>query len=192
MFQSNVKQSVANILHMHTVHLLQGAFVHRPYHLPFHHLQYSTTECAKRLGNEAKFAQCLPPPSSAGIVFYYGIFQLAVWWFCHVVSLFWKIRFPFHARSFETAHRIKYIHITMVIVGLVLPTLPVIVAFTAGNPSTRGFRLTRFLCTSLQRDPTFYSLVLPINIVLAIGVPLLIILFWIIHKVYTFILNVQL
>jgi len=130
--------------------------------------------------------------SSAGIVFYYGIFQLAVWWFCHVVSLFWKIRFPFHARSFETAHRIKYIHITMVIVGLVLPTLPVIVAFTAGNPSTRGFRLTRFLCTSWQRDPTFYSLVLPINIVLAIGVPLLIILFWIIHKVYTFILNVQL
>ena len=112
-----------------------------------------------------------------------------------MVSLFWKIRFPFHARSFETAHRIKYIHITMVIVGLVLPTLPVIVAFTAGNPSTRGFGLTRFppiLCTSLQSDPTFYSLVLPINIVLAIGVPLLIVLFWIIHKVYAFILYVQL
>jgi len=111
---------------------------------------------------------------------------------CYVVSLFWDIKFPFHARSFETAHRIKYIHITMVTVGLVLPTLPVIVAFSAGNPSTRGFRLTRFLCTSLQRDPTFYSLVLPINIVLAIGVPLLTILFWIIHKAHTFILCVQL
>ena len=122
------------------------------------------------------------------MVFYYGLFQLAVWWFLHVVSLFWKIRFPFHARSFETAHRLKYIHITMVIVGLVLPTLPVIVAFTAGNPSTRGFGLTRFppiLCTSLQRDSTFYSLVLPINLLIAIGVPLLIIIFWIIHKVHT-------
>jgi len=128
--------------------------------------------------------------SSAGIVIYYGLFQLAVWWFCHVVSLFWKIRFPFHARSFETAHRVKYIHIAMVIVGLVLPTLPVIVAFTAGNPSSRGFGLTRFppiLCTSLQSDPTFYSLVLPINVLLAIGVPLLIIIFWIIYKVQTFI-----
>ena len=41
-------------------------------------------------------------------------------------------------------------------------------------------KVIRFLCTSLQRDPTFYSLVLPINIILAIGVPLLI-LFWIIH-----------
>ena len=126
--------------------------------------------------------------SSAGIVFFYGLFQLAVWWFCHVVSLFWGIQFPFRARSFKTTGRIKYIHIAMVIVGLVLPTLPVIVTFTAGNPSTRGFGLMRFppiLCTSWQRDPTFYSLVLPINILLAIGVPLVIIVFWTIHKVYT-------
>ena len=126
--------------------------------------------------------------SSAGIVFFYGLFQLAVWWFCHVVSLFWGIQFPFHARSFKTTGRIKYIHITMVIVGLVLPTLPVVVAFTPGNPNTSGFGLTRFppiLCTSLQRDPSFYSLVLPINILLAIGVPLVIIVFWTIHKVYT-------
>ena len=121
---------------------------------------------------------------SAGIAFYYCLFQLAVWWFCHEISLFWKIRFPFHARSFETTHRIKYVHITMVIVGLVLPALPVIVTFTAGDPS--GFGLTRFppiLCTGLQRDSTFYSLVLPIDILSAIGIPLLIIIFWIVHKV---------
>jgi len=119
------------------------------------------------------------------MVLYYSLFQLSVWWFCHVVSLFWKI--PFHAKSFEATHCLKYIHIAMVIVGLVLPTLPVIVAFTAGNPSSSGFVLTSFppiLCTRLQRDPTFYSLVLPINILLAIGIPLLIIIFWIIHKVY--------
>jgi len=132
--------------------------------------------------------------SSAGIVIYYGLFQLAVWWFCHVVSLFWGIQFPFHARLFKTTGRIKYIHITMVIVGLVLPTLPVIVAFTAGNPSSRGFRPTRFppiLCTSLQRDPTFYSLVLPINILIAVGVPLVIIIFWTIHKVHRLLMTIQ-
>ena len=120
----------------------------------------------------------------AGIVFYYGLFQLAVWWFCHEISLFWGIRFPFHAKSFETAHRTKYIHITMVIVGLVLPALPVIVTFTTGDPS--GFGLTRFppiLCTGMHRNATFYSLVLPINILMATGIPLLIIIFWIIHKV---------
>ena len=115
---------------------------------------------------------------------YYGLFQLTVWWFCHEVSMFWGIRFPFHARSFETSHRTKYVHITMVAVGLVLPALPVIVTFTTGDPS--GFGLTRFppiLCTGLQRSSTFYSLVLAINILMAIGIPLLIIIFWIIHKV---------
>ena len=125
--------------------------------------------------------------TSAGIVIYYGLLQLVVWWFCHVVSLFWGIQFPFHARSFKEADRVKYIHIVMVIMGLVLPTLPVIVAFTAGTPNSRGFGLTRFppiLCTSLEADATFYSLVLPINIALAIGVPLVIIIFWTIHKVH--------
>ena len=121
-----------------------------------------------------------------GCVFYYGIFQMAVWWFCHVVSLFWKIRFPLHARLFENAHHMKYIHIAMVTVGLVLPTLPVIVTFTAGDPSIRGFGLTSFPptnCDSLQMDPIFYSLVLPINLILVTGIPMLIIMFWIIHKV---------
>ena len=123
---------------------------------------------------------------SAGTVLYYGLFQLAMWWFCHEVSLFWKIKFPFHARSFETTHRIKYVHITMVIVGLVLPALPVVVTFAAAARDSRGFGLIRFppiLCSGLQSDATFYSFVLPINILLAIGIPLLIIIFWIIHKV---------
>ena len=72
----------------------------------------------------------------------------------------------------------------MLTVGLILPALPVIVTFTTGDPS--GFGLIRFppiLCAGLQRDSTFYSLVLPIDILSAIGIPLLIILFWTIHKV---------
>jgi len=105
-----------------------------------------------------------------------------------------EVKIPFHARSFEATHRLKYIHIATVIVGLVLPTLPVIVTFTAGNPSIQGdLDMTSFppvLCTSLK-DPTFYSLVLPINILLAIGVPLLIIVFWIIHKVRTDLIVLQ-
>ena len=122
-----------------------------------------------------------------GIVFYYGVFQVAVWWFCHVVSLFWWIQFPFHARSFKSAHRVKFIHISMVIVGLILPALPVIVAFTAGEPSRCGFGLSTFPptnCDSKQSAPvTFYSLVLPVNLILVTGIPLLVITFWIIHKV---------
>ena len=115
------------------------------------------------------------------------MFQVAVWWFCHVVSVFWGIRFPFHFRSFKAAHCLKYIYVPMVIVGLVLPALPVIVSFTAGEPSRRGFGLSTFPptnCDSLQSAPaTFYSLVLPVNLILVTGIPLLVIIFWIIHKV---------
>ena len=77
----------------------------------------------------------------------------------------------------------------MVIVGLVLPALPVIVAFSAGEPSRRGFGLSTFPptnCDSLQSAPaTFYSLVLPVNLILVSGIPLLVIIFWTIHKVIT-------
>ena len=126
---------------------------------------------------------------SVGIVFYYGIFQLGVWWFCHVVSLFWVIRFPFHFRSFKAAHRLKYVHIIMVVVGLVLPTLPVILPFTTGDPNMRGFGLTTFPptnCDRLQGLLTFFSLPLPINLLLVTGIPLLIIVLWIVHKVKSY------
>ena len=123
---------------------------------------------------------------SVGFWTYYFIFQMSVWGFCHIVSLFWGIQFPFHAKSFKTAHRLKYIHIPMVIVGLVLPTLPGIVASTAGDPTVRGFRITIFSpirCGSLQKDIVIYSLVLPVNLIVVTGISLLIIIFWVIHKV---------
>ena len=123
---------------------------------------------------------------SVGFWAYYSIYQISVWWFCHVVSLFWGIQFPFHAKSFKTAHHLKYIHIPMVIVGLVLPTLPGIVASTAGDPTVRGFRITTFhpnLCGSLQKDIIIYSLILPMNLIVVTGISLLIITFWVIHKV---------
>lgn len=123
---------------------------------------------------------------SVGFWAYYSIFQISVWWFCHVVSLFWGIQFPFHAKSFKTAHRLKYIHIPMVIVGLVLPTLPGIVASTAGDPTVRGFRITTtspIRCSSLRKDIIIYSLVLPMNLIVVIGISLLVIIFWVIHKV---------
>ena len=87
----------------------------------------------------------------------------------------------------------------MVTVGLVLPALPVVVTFTAGEPSRRGFGLSTFPptnCDSLQSAPaSFYSLVLPVNLILVIGIPLLVNVFWILHKVnimYILCINIKL
>ncbi len=116
-----------------------------------------------------------------GVVFYYVLLQLALWWLLHVSILFWKICFPFHARSFESAGRFKYVHIVCVIVGLLVPWIPVIVVFANG-----GFTMITFPplpCTGREAGPTFYGLVLPIILLLQIGITLLIILFWTVHKV---------
>ena len=116
-----------------------------------------------------------------GTVLYYILLQLALWWFFHVSSLFWKINFPLNAKAVESAHRIKYVHITMVLLALVLPFIPVIAAF-----ATTGFVLSQFpsiLCLGSNTNASFYSLVLPIQLLLQVGIALLIAIFWKIHKV---------
>ena len=96
-------------------------------------------------------------------------------------ALFWKVQFPLHSRSYEKARRIKYIHLICVILALVLPLVPVITVASKG-----GFTITRyptFLCTGSDADATYYTIVLPIVIILGIGTTVLVLVFWKIHKV---------
>ena len=114
-------------------------------------------------------------------MFYYTILQEALWWFIHIIAIFWKVGFPFHARTLQTGHWNKYLHITGVLIALVLPIIPVIVSATIG-----GFGMIRFppiLCTGKNADATFYSLIVPIIILLQSGITLLLIMIWIIHRV---------
>lgn len=133
---------------------------------------------------------------NAGMVFTYTLIQLTVWWLFHTASLFWKIQFPFHARA---SQRIKCIHISCFIVGILIPLIPIIasVAKSAAKFDSSsgmgsfldrglGFTVTRFppvLCTGSDKDVVFYSVVMPIDIVLSVGCSMLIIMFWTIHKV---------
>ena len=121
----------------------------------------------------------------------------------HTTALLWKIQFPFHARSFETAHRVKYIHIGCVVAGFILPLVPVItsmvtfavelesdeirksrnITFVSGG---MGYGLNRFppiLCPGTNKNAVFYALALPINLMLMYGITVLIFLFYVIHKV---------
>ncbi len=133
----------------------------------------------------------------AGFVFYYGLIQITLWWLFHIATLFWIFRFPLHFRSFQKLKRIKYIHITCVILGLVVPILPIVV--TAGDhamdvkrndslaiPHGFGFGMTNFppvLCAGLDSDASFYSLVLPILVLTEIGMTLLVFAFWDVRRV---------
>ena len=131
----------------------------------------------------------------------YVICQSALWWLFHITSFFWKVVFPFHARSFS---KIRHVHITCIIIGIIFPLLPVltsILKFSAKlhmkseNSTSQvtflsgglGFRSTRFpplLCISSDPDAMFYSLVLIVDLILASGCTLLLIIFWSLHRFY--------
>ena len=128
-----------------------------------------------------------------------------MWWIFHTTALFWKVVFPFHARTMSS--KIKCIHITCVILGVLLPFVPIISSMAkfamdpsntfgnSSNPRSRsdlfisggmGFKPTRFptiVCTGSDPDVIFYSLLVPINVVLACGCTMIIIIFWSIHRV---------
>ena len=138
-----------------------------------------------------------------GVISPYTLLQLTLWWMFHTTALLWKIQFPFHARSFERAHRVKYIHVGCVVAGLTLPLVPIItslvtfavelksdeirnsrgITFASGG---MGYGLTRFppiLCHGRNKNAVFYALALPINLIVIYGITVLIFLFYSIHKV---------
>ena len=118
-----------------------------------------------------------------------------MFWLCHIVAIFWGLKFPFHARIFRTTHRIKYLHIACVALCTVLPLIPVVgtmVQYSRGKSFGEavegglGFGVVRFpplLCTGRNQDAMFYALILPVVVLLMAGMTVLIITFWIIHKV---------
>ena len=100
--------------------------------------------------------------------------QSILWWFFHTVVLFWGIKFPFHAKSYNDRGRLKYIHIIVVLIALIVPCAPAIAMFQSLSPLNATYVL--LTCTA-GRDRIFYSLILPIGILLAVGLSLVIIIF---------------
>ena len=114
----------------------------------------------------------------------YTYWQLVFWWFSHIAAMFWGLRFPFHAHRFEVTGKTKYIHITVILIGLFLPIVPVVAAVGTG-----GFVMTRFppiICNPKSRETAFYALTLPTCFMAVMGLTLLILVFWTIYKVIFF------
>ena len=86
-----------------------------------------------------------------------------------MAAIFWGIRFPFHARSFEKLGRKKYLHIAVVILGLLLPCGPTVAVVIRGK-----FVLDRspphiHVCALESTDNGFYTAVLPYAVFHAAG-----------------------
>eukprot|EP00731_Ephydatia_muelleri_P026479 Em0018g579a len=101
--------------------------------------------------------------SFIGSVYCYALLQQAIWWICHVAALFWKIKFPFHAKAFNN---VKFVHLMVVVATLLLPVAPVISAFLTG-----GFTMSSFppvSCVTKNGNAVYFTLILPISLIVAI------------------------
>lgn len=112
----------------------------------------------------------------------YVTLQLALWWIFQVLMLFWKLLFPFHARMWERRGRFKYIHIVMVVSGVLLSFLPVLMSLVLGK-GYKGVDYLPQLCAPSNTIVGYYTLMLPGSLILAVGVTLLWIVAWKVIKV---------
>lgn len=118
---------------------------------------------------------------SAGGVLHYIALQQALMWFLHIVAVYWTVKFPLHAKSFEAKGYTTYVHIAMLALIIILPFISIAVLFGTG-----GCRVSRFpniICQARHPDVTFYALVLPVSILTAAGISMIILLFWVLYDV---------
>lgn len=133
----------------------------------------------------------------------YSTLSVALWWFMLVAALFWKIWFPFNAKIHEVKLHVKYIHIGCVIIGVMIPFIPIIALMSgfaeslkSDNPLNRtfisgglgfvGVRFPPISCNGYDKVIIFYAIILPTNIILTSGITLTILIFWLVHKVSIF------
>lgn len=117
----------------------------------------------------------------AGIVNIYGLIQLTLPSVFHSFGLFWSIVFPFHYRRFKLEKKIKYVHITTLVLVLALPVFPALLHLIDGYSVGLG---PFYTCIGRNTVVTYFTFILPISIILAIATSLMIIIFWTIFKVY--------
>ena len=131
------------------------------------------------------------------------IVNASVWWLFHVLSIFYAVMFPFTARRWKQKE--KYIHLVLLIVGkkhvyfsfesqnamiflsclsgLLVPLPGVIVALTGDSQLYAIGNFPPLFCVPSNEVLVFYSFMFIFNLSLMVGIPILIVLFWILHKV---------
>ena len=121
----------------------------------------------------------------AGIAVTYVLIQGSLFITFHVLGLCWGIVFPFHYRRFKVEGRIKYIHITSVILALAmaLPAISALLHLIDGYSIGPGLIISNSVCGGRSRAITYFTTVLPLSVLSSMTMSVLVIMFWKLLKV---------
>lgn len=117
---------------------------------------------------------------TAGL-FLYVVLLVTLLWLFHALMFFWGVVWPMHYRMYTDSGKMKYIHLTIVAVSLVLPTFSILACHLS-----EGFGLSilaYYKCDSRGPKDTFYAIILPLDIMLIVGTCLLVYIIWTIADV---------
>ncbi|XP_019850175.1 PREDICTED: uncharacterized protein LOC109580971 [Amphimedon queenslandica] len=116
-----------------------------------------------------------------GAVFQYFFLNMTLWWFFHVMSIFYKIMFPVFAKTHKDKD--KFIHIVLLILGVTFPVPGVLLALLVKDWGSYAlYSMPTYFCVPRNSNLRYYSLIFPLNILLAIGVCCLVLVFWRLQK----------
>jgi len=115
-----------------------------------------------------------------GIVFHWGLILLAAFWLLHLIHLFIKIAFPMWSRKLDRRQTKIILHVTEVTGAFILCGLAPIIYVSVSEYSFGRF--PPLICVP-SKKVDFYTLCLPLCIMMGTGVILAIIMFWMLHKV---------
>ena len=118
--------------------------------------------------------------SYIGFFFHFCIVYLAVIWFLHLFHLFVSIVFPFWSKFLNEKKWKIRLYVVEMFGSVVLCSLAPIIYISGSEYGISNFPL---VITFPSPEMSFYSILIPLDMILAVGVNLIFYTFFTIHKV---------
>ena len=116
----------------------------------------------------------------SGVVFHWGLMLLGAFGMLHLIHLFIKIVLPIWSRKLDRKRTKMVLHVTEVTGAFVLCGLAPIIFVSVSKYSFVQF--PPIICLP-SKEVNFYTMCLPLCVMIGTGVILAIIMFWTLHKV---------
>ena len=115
-----------------------------------------------------------------GFMQYYCLMQYTVWSAMHFIFMFWSIEFPFSYRQLKISGRIRYAHVGSVVLAILIPLPAGLIHLKDGYINSL---IPTIGCVGYHSDFNYYTLVLPLSVLVAITTCLLVLIIWTLFKV---------
>ena len=113
---------------------------------------------------------------TSGAAWIYISHQVVLWWIFHLSMVFFAVFWPYKYHYWKQSGYFKYIHAVMVAVAIIEPIIPAIICFLVDGYVL--YFLIRPDCVARNSQVAFYVHVVPLIAAVAIGLYLLVLIFW--------------